>query len=101
MEIAMKKIVLNGENIHSESDFHKQIATLLGFSQYYGENLDALWDCLSYDVERPVLIIWNNSDCSKRQLGEMTFNNIIIIFQLVKEQDIDSNLTEKINFELR
>ena len=100
MEIIMKLITLNGENIHSESDFHKEIAFLLSFSKYYGENLDALWDCLSYDVERPVLIIWKNSDYSKKYLGD-TFNQIVEIFELVREQDIKSGLEERFNFDIQ
>jgi len=30
-----------------ESDFHDAIAKCLDFPNYYGRNLDALWDCLT------------------------------------------------------
>lgn len=30
-----------------ESGFHDAIATCLDFPEYYGRNMDALWDCLT------------------------------------------------------
>ncbi|WP_285720603.1 MULTISPECIES: barstar family protein [unclassified Pantoea] len=38
------------------------------FGPYYGKNLDALWDCLSTDIERPIRIPWCHSDLSKKYL---------------------------------
>lgn len=33
------------------------IGRALGFPDYYGQNLDALWDCLT-DLTRPTVLIW-------------------------------------------
>lgn len=93
----MKTVILQGEKINTEADFHKEISSLLGFGEYYGNNLDALWDCLNYDTERPILIIWKNSNYSKMQLNDV-FDKIMSIFEIIKNQDIDSGLTEKFDF---
>lgn len=75
----MTEIILDGKKIENESEFHSVMSDLLNFGPYYGRNLDALWDRLSTDVERPVKIIWLNSDLSRNNLG-YSFDQIIKIF---------------------
>ncbi|MDI7270926.1 barstar family protein [Cronobacter dublinensis] len=53
----MNEIILDGKRIQNESDFHSVMSELLDFGPYCGRNLDALWDRLSTDIERPVKII--------------------------------------------
>ncbi len=43
----MNKAVINGEQIRSMSDLHQTLKKELALPEYYGENLDALWDCLT------------------------------------------------------
>ena len=38
--------------------FHTEIAAVLGFPDHYGENLDALWDCLT-DLEVATALVWS------------------------------------------
>lgn len=38
-------------------------------------------------MERPVCIIWNNSENSKKFMGASVFYQIINVLQRVKEQD--------------
>lgn len=40
-------IVLNLSTCHSLGEIHLLLKKTFGFPQYYGENWDALWDCLS------------------------------------------------------
>lgn len=46
---------MNGSKLVDLSDvrtieaFHEALATTLDFPEYYGRNLDALWDCLTDD----------------------------------------------------
>lgn len=96
----MSEIILDGENIESEHDFHKVMSVLLDFGPYYGDNLDALRDRLSNDVERPVTIIWKNSEQSKKYLGEC-FDKIVKIFEQTKQQDIRFNWDEKFDYILK
>ena len=42
----MKKIILNFENCQYISEIHKTLKTEFDLPDYYGENWDALWDCL-------------------------------------------------------
>lgn len=35
------------------------IGQALGFPDFYGQNLDALWDCLT-DLTRPTALIWED-----------------------------------------
>ncbi|WHQ76814.1 barstar family protein [Pantoea sp. Lij88] len=58
----MNEMILDGSEIENEQGFHKFMSKLLDFGPYYGTNLEALGDRLSNDVERPVTIIWINSE---------------------------------------
>jgi ribonuclease inhibitor len=96
----MKKIIINCDKIKTERDFHIQMASKLDFGPYYGYNLDALWDRLSTDLERPIKIIWENSSLSQRELGDIYFK-IISILEKTKIQDVDLGLDEKFDFILK
>ncbi|VWX30447.1 Barstar (fragment) [Moraxellaceae bacterium 17A] len=48
------EIEIRGNEIFSDKDFHNQLAKALNVEQYYGKNLDALWDLLSFNIERPL-----------------------------------------------
>lgn len=95
----MGDIILDGAVIQTESDFHRVMSELLNFGPYYGNNLDALWDRLSTDVERPVKIIWLKSELSRKNLGE-NFNKIIHVFEKTRLQDMKYNWDEKFEYVL-
>ncbi|MGH1475084.1 barstar family protein [Yersinia proxima] len=95
-----REIILDGNRIHSSDDFHNILSQELGLGPYYGKNLNALWDRLSTDIERPVKIIWLNSEFSKKVLGEY-FDKIVEIFEQVKQQDIRFNWDEKFDYMLK
>ena len=42
----MKKIILNFENCLYISEIHKTFKTAFDLPDHYGDNWDALWDCL-------------------------------------------------------
>ncbi|ELY4133027.1 barstar family protein, partial [Cronobacter turicensis] len=90
----MTEIILDGKKIENELEFHSVMSDLLNFGPYYGRNLDALWDRLSTDVERPVKIIWLNSDLSRNNLG-YSCDQIIKIFERTRQQDIGFDWDEK------
>lgn len=91
---------IDGSLIVNEGDFHREIARAIGFGEYYGNNLDALWDTLSADVERPVVLTWKNSDISKDRLGD-TFERIVSILTRVKLQDERWGLADRFDFLLQ
>jgi len=43
----MEKIILDGTKMCDKTAAHEHIAEMMGFPQWYGNNLDALWDMLS------------------------------------------------------
>jgi len=63
-------VELNGKHITSQETFHKEIKRVLDFPDYYGENLDALWDCLTSWIDLPLTLIWSDYEMSKLQMGE-------------------------------
>lgn len=97
MEAMMLK-ALEGKKIRSEAEFHAAIAAALDFPEYYGRNLDALWDVLTGDVERPVVLLWKDAQASQASLGDR-FQPIIELLRQVEKQDAAWGLKEK--FELR
>lgn len=51
----MKKITLNFENISNKEEMHKYLAEKFEFPDYYGKNLDALFECLT-DIAEPTAV---------------------------------------------
>ena len=43
----MIKTVIDGKYIRDEKNFHRTVKRLFQLDDYYGENLDALWDMLT------------------------------------------------------
>ncbi|MBQ8507508.1 MAG: barstar family protein [Clostridia bacterium] len=43
----MAKYILDGAHMTSRAAAHDEIARALELPDYYGRNLDALWDCIS------------------------------------------------------
>lgn len=65
----MTVIFFDGEKFKSKETFHQIIKEKLNFPNYYGNNLDALNDCLLELYPLPVKIVWNNYNKSKEYLG--------------------------------
>lgn len=77
--------------IKTEDQFHTQIAAAFSFPQYYGKNLNALWDVLRIDTERPVELVWLNSTISKQSMGA-NFDRIVLLFSDLAADDQKHNL---------
>lgn len=65
----MEIIILDGTKMTTVKETHSYIAQTMRFPAYYGENLDALADCLSELGENATVFILNNS-AIKANLGE-------------------------------
>ena len=88
------RVVIDGRGIGSEAEFHDKIAEAMDFPSYYGKNLDALWDVLSTEIERPITLVWKNSASSEASMGD-DFSKIHDLLNKVVDQDIEWGLDEK------
>lgn len=93
-------IEINGEEIASEELFHNALVKALDLSSYYGRNLDALSDVLSVDVERPLILTWNDSARSRSAMGSR-FDLIVEVLRQIEKQDIEIGYDEKFELHLR
>ena len=67
----MRKIIeLDGNVIGNEDEFHSEISRILGFTDYYGRNMDALWDCISGYIDTDFQLVWKNHQQCKNALGQ-------------------------------
>ena len=53
----MKKVILNCENLLERKQAHLYLAEILEFPEYYGKNLDALFDCLTEIGECTIVLL--------------------------------------------
>lgn len=51
----MRKIELNLNIPSSKAELHEYLMEMMVFPEYYGKNLDALYDCLS-DIDEPTAV---------------------------------------------
>ena len=58
-QINENPIILDFSECKYFGEIHKIIKESLGFPDYYGENLDALWDCMRYYTDENIKIIIN------------------------------------------
>lgn len=66
---AMKRVYLNGKRMETKEDAHRLLKHKLHFPDYYGNNLDALMDCLT-DVREPTrLILFNQKSLLEKGNG--------------------------------
>lgn len=69
----MKDVVLDGKRMTSVDTTHEYLAVKLNLPDYYGRNLDALWDILSI-ISEPIHIVLVNEDklvCNLGGYGEL------------------------------
>ncbi len=81
------RVVIDGKSVRSEQDLHDQLNRQLDFGPYYGNNLNALWDRLYRDVERPVELVWEDAGTSRAHLGDELFDTIAKLLNDVMADD--------------
>lgn len=63
------KVYILCKHIYDTEDLHRMLREALCFPPHYGNNLDALYDCLT-DLHRPVTLILCDSIYLKDRLGD-------------------------------
>ena len=80
----MNKVVIQGSKLTDKNILHQILKQELKLPAYYGENLDALWDCLTTDVQLPLTIEWVDYQKSKELLGDYAENTLEIFNEAEK-----------------
>ncbi|MHB1454288.1 MAG: barstar family protein [Saccharofermentanales bacterium] len=64
----MRTIVIDGNEMRTREDAHAYLSRRLSFPDYYGQNLDALHDCLG-EIGEPTNIVIYHYDALEKSLG--------------------------------
>ncbi|OAZ60528.1 putative ribonuclease inhibitor YrdF [Bacillus siamensis] len=78
-------VIIDGKDITSTEALHRILKDKLDFPDYYGENLNALWDCLTGWIEYPLTLVWKNFDVSQKALGSDA-DDVLELFQEAQEE---------------
>lgn len=84
-----KTLCFNGDEILSKEDFYKKFSSFDFVPEYFGNNLDAVWDVLhdsslgNFELD----VIWLNSDISLKKIPGNFFNSISKLFQDAQKDD--------------
>ncbi len=73
-----QKVVL--KHIRTLNDAYQQLAEQLDFSSDFINNLDALYDELSANLEGPIQITWQDSTEAKTALGKDDYAALLAVF---------------------
>jgi len=74
----MRSIKIDGTMLCDKIQTMNYIAELFGFAEYFGMNLDALYDCLN-DICEPTYIVINNIDAIIQNLGNYGDKLLMVI----------------------
>lgn len=88
----VKKYMLDGRKIRSVDDLYDQIQAALSVPDFFGRNLDALWDVLSTDTEGPFEIVWKHASTSQKAMKK-DFERILQFFKDLEDDRSDFKLT--------
>ena len=82
----MDVIILNGQKMTSAEETHQYLQHKLNFPDYYGSNLDALWDMLT-TISGPAYIRLIETDAMKKNLGEYADSILNVFVEAAEEND--------------
>ena len=80
----MKIVIVDGRRIDSPEALHKFLAWQLRFPLWYGNNLDALYDCLT-DISEPTAIQVVHANELREHLGPASHGFFRVLRDAAKE----------------
>lgn len=86
-------ILLDGRRMESPAEAHNYLKEALNFPDYYGENLDALWDMLT-SLDHPTFIVLNFSGKMRENLG-VYGRKMLLTFKEAARQNHHLHFREK------
>ncbi|TDU09975.1 barstar family protein [Bacillus subtilis] len=81
----MRKIIIDGRDFENIEVLHDVLKDKLDFPNYYGRNLDALWDCLTGWVDLPFTLVLINFEFSKKFLGSYADDVLEVLLEAQEE----------------
>ncbi|MBE6562885.1 MAG: barnase inhibitor [Ruminococcaceae bacterium] len=93
-----KKFTVDFEGVCYYSDVHKAIKKGLKLTEYYGENLDALWDRLTDMIDNETEIFLNNYHYVEKADKDYA-EKLLAVFRDAKHCDDDAYADARIAFE--
>ena len=85
------RVELDGRNMTDRSATHDYLARELRFPDYYGRNLDALYDLLT-GCSQPLEIVISNTEAIKSQLG-IYGSTLLQTFQEAENDNLSLTVT--------
>lgn len=89
MDNNKKKFTVDFNDVHYYLELHKAIKEGMKFPDYYGENLDALWDCLTDMIDNDVEIYLKNYQYVESADKDYS-EKLLTVFHDAKHYDDDS-----------
>lgn len=86
----MRQVILDANYMTDKKTTHEYIAKMLSFPEYYGHNLDALYDMLT-DIAKPLTIIIKHSELLEAQLGSYYGK---LLLDVLKDSVIENDFLE-------
>ncbi|MET4565812.1 barstar family protein [Bacillus subtilis] len=81
----MRKIMIDGRDFENIEVLHDVLKDKLDFPNYYGRNLDTLWDCLTGWVDLPLTLVLINFEFSKKFLGSYADDVLEVLLEAQEE----------------
>ena len=81
----MERIILNGKRMITKEVTHAYLKRKFSFPDYYGRNLDALWDLLSTRAKETEIVIVH-AHCIRENLGQYGIS-LLRVFEDLQEEN--------------
>lgn len=94
----MKEIILDFSGINSLWNLQEYFKEVFNLPDYYGHNMDALWDCLPYSFEFPTTITLKNISALPKEMKPEVEIMLKLFHDLEQE---DKKVTVVVNTEAR
>ena len=82
----MNHFILDFGEVKTLLELHQNLKEVFSLPDYYGNNMDALWDCLSCCYNETTTIELRNLDVLRKRL-EQTVQTMLEVFQDLHDED--------------
>ncbi len=82
----MDEIILDFTGVQTRWGLHEYLKERFSLPDYYGHNMDALWDCLYCSFVRPTAVTLRNLDALPVELGREA-EKLRALFRVLERED--------------